>query len=126
MRPTDSFHSKMESMMAKEQLIKGQIDLYEMIARGKPLKDTLIALVLFIESQTPGMICTILLLDDDGQRMWTGAAPSFPAGLSAAIDGSTIGPSAGSCGTAAYRAENVFVEDIATNPLWADYKNFFL
>src|SRR4051812_44820778 len=93
---------------------RGQIHLYEMIGRGKPLKETLTALVHYIESRTPEMICTILLLGEDGQRMWTGAAPSFPPGLSEAIDGSNIGPKAGSCGTAAYRAENVFVEDIQT------------
>jgi PAS domain-containing protein len=97
-----------------------------MIARGEPLKNTLNSLIQFIESCTPEMICTILLLDEDGIHMWTGAAPSFPAGLSAAIDGSSIGPKAGSCGTAAYRGENVFVEDIQLDPLWEDYKNFFL
>lgn len=103
-----------------------QIQLYEMIAGGKPRDEILTALVLFIESKAPGMICTILLLDPDGTRMWTGAAPNLPAGLSAAINGSSIGPNAGSCGTAAYRGENVFVENIETDPLWVDYKNFFL
>jgi PAS domain S-box-containing protein len=107
-------------------VFKGQIQLYEMIARGNPLKETLTALVLLIESQKPGMVCTILLLDEDGQHMWTGAAPSFPSGLSAAIDGSSIGPNAGSCGTAAFRGANVFVEDIQTDPLWADYRMVFL
>jgi GAF domain-containing protein len=110
----------------KTNMVEGQIQLYEMIARGKPFKEVLASLVLFIESHTPEMICTILLLDEDGQHMWTGAAPSFPSGLSAAIDGSSIGPSAGSCGTAAYRGENVFVEDIQTDPLWEDYRNYFL
>src|SRR5262249_44767400 len=33
-----------------------------------------------------------------------------------------IGPSAGSCGTAAYRGEQVIVSDIVTDPLWADYR----
>jgi PAS domain S-box-containing protein len=37
-----------------------------------------------------------------------------------------IGPSAGSCGTAAYRGEPVVVEDIATDPLWADYRDLAL
>src|SRR5262245_20165725 len=112
--------------MNAEILTKGQIQIYEMLARAKPLKEILTSLVLFIESQTPEMICTILLLDEDGKRMWTGAAPNFPMGLSAAIDGSSIGPTAGSCGTAAYRAENVFVEDIQKDPLWADYKMVFM
>ena len=116
----------MEDGQASNELIKGQIQLYEMIAGGKPLKETLTELVLFIESNTPNMICTILLLDEDGHRLWTGAGPNFPAGLSAAIDGSSIGPNAGSCGTAAFRGENVFVEDIQKDPLWADYRMVFL
>jgi C4-dicarboxylate-specific signal transduction histidine kinase len=32
----------------------------------------------------------------------------------------------GSCGTAAYRAEPVIVSDIATDPLWADYRDLAL
>src|SRR3981189_1384170 len=43
-----------------------------------------------------------------------------------AINGAVIGPSAGSCGTAAYRGEPVIVEDIATDPLWADYRDLAL
>ena len=33
-----------------------------------------------------------------------------------------IGPGVGSCGTAAYRGEQVIVSDIASDPLWADYR----
>src|SRR2546423_11478796 len=40
----------------------------------------------------------------------------------AAVDGIEIGPSVGSCGTAAYRKEQVIVSDIATDPLWANYR----
>jgi PAS domain S-box-containing protein len=32
----------------------------------------------------------------------------------------------GSCGTAAYKAEQVIVSDIATDPLWADFRNLAL
>ena len=37
-----------------------------------------------------------------------------------------IGACAGSCGTAAYLGAAVFVSDIATDPLWADYKDIAL
>ena len=36
------------------------------------------------------------------------------------------GACAGSCGTAAYLGAAVFVSDIATDPLWADYKDLAL
>ena len=42
------------------------------------------------------------------------------------MDGAEIGACAGSCGTAAYLGAAVFVSDIATDPLWADYKNLAL
>src|SRR3546814_8747366 len=32
-------------------------------------------------------------------------------------------PNAGSCGTAAWRREPVYVIDIETDPLWADYRH---
>jgi PAS domain S-box-containing protein len=41
-------------------------------------------------------------------------------------NGDLIGPSAGSCGTAAYRGEPVIVEDIATDPLWAEHRDLAL
>ncbi len=105
-----------------ETLLDGQKQILEMIATGTPLPDTLTALVRLIEAQSPGMLCSILLLDEDGIHLRHGAAPSLPAEFVAAVDGLMIGPCAGSCGTAAYRKEAVFVEEIATNPLWAVYR----
>ncbi len=109
-----------------EDLPNGQNRVLELIVSGKSLSEILTALVRLIESQVPDMICTILLLDEDGVRLRNGAAPNLPPGLSDAIDGSSIGPKAGSCGTAAFRGEPVYVEDIATDPLWEDYRNVFL
>ena len=55
-----------------------------------------------------------------------GAGPSLPAAYNAAIDGIAIGPSVGSCGTAAFRGEPVFVSDIAADLLWADFRDLAL
>jgi PAS domain S-box-containing protein len=87
------------------------------------LKDSLEALVKLIERVAPGMRGSILLLDDDGVTLRHGAAPNLPAAYCAAIDGARIGPAAGSCGTAAYRHERVIVRNIATDPLWANYRS---
>lgn len=70
------------------------------------------------------MLTSILLLD--GNRLTHGAAPRLPATYCAAIDGSEIGPTAGSCGTAAFFGHPVFVNDIAGDPLWADYRDLAL
>src|SRR5437667_406158 len=51
------------------------------------------------------------------------AAPRLPQSYIDAIDGVAIGPTGGSCITAAYRAAPVVVADIAVDPLWAAYRH---
>jgi signal transduction histidine kinase len=80
------------------------------------------SLVHLIEHELPTMRGSVLLLDDDGVTLRHGAAPSLPAAYCRLIDGLSIGPSTGSCGTAAFRREQVIVSDIATDPLWADFR----
>ena len=90
------------------------------------LRSSLDRLIRLIEFQIPEMRGSVLLLDDDGVTLHHGAAPHLPVEYCQAIDGSKIGPAAGSCGTAAYRAEQVIVRDIATDPLWRNYKGLAL
>ena len=109
-----------------EALLAGEKRLLEMIARGTPLAIVLDALCRLVEELSDRSLSSILLLDPDGQRLREGAAPSLPKSYTAAIDGSLIGPVAGSCGTAAYRKEAVTVTDIAHDPLWAAYRDLAL
>ncbi|HZV67840.1 MAG TPA: GAF domain-containing sensor histidine kinase, partial [Telluria sp.] len=105
-----------------DELRAGQGRLLEMVARGAPLKETLEHLMLLIESQSEGVYCSVLLLDDDGVSVRPAAGPSLPPDYMAALDGLRIGPATGSCGTAMYRKETVIVADIMNDPLWAPYK----
>ncbi len=105
-----------------EVLLAGQRAVLELIARGRPLGQTLEALARLIEAQSEGLLCSILLLDREGLHLRHGAAPSLPDAYTRAIDGMAIGPAAGCCGTAAYRGEPVVVADIAADPLWADFR----
>ena len=105
-----------------EALREGESRILEMIARDAPLEEVLEKLVRVVEAQFAGLICSVLLLDDDGQHMRHGAAPSLPAAYTKAIDGLCIGPKAGSCGTAMYRKEPVVVTDILEDPLWELYR----
>jgi signal transduction histidine kinase len=93
-----------------------------MIARDAPLEEILENLVRVVEAQFAGLLCSVLLLDDDGQHVRHGAAPSLPKAYTKAIDGLCIGPKAGSCGTAMYRRELVVVTDILQDPLWEPYR----
>ncbi|WP_457662023.1 EAL domain-containing protein [Sinorhizobium medicae] len=104
-----------------ERLLEGQARLLEMIAKGKPLTEFFNELVLLIEALLPGIKGSILLLSEDGRHLLHGAAPSLDRAYSAAVHALEIGPNAGSCGTAAWRGEQVIVSDVYADPLWADY-----
>src|SRR5204862_2502051 len=108
-------------------LLAGERQVLELVARGTPLAVVLDTLMRLIEGLAgEGLLASILLLDEDGAHLRHGAAPSLPAAYNHAIDGLAIGPSAGSCGTAAYRREAVVAGDIATDPLWAAYRDLAL
>ncbi|MBY0396754.1 MAG: GAF domain-containing protein, partial [Thermoleophilia bacterium] len=102
-----------------------QKQVLERIAAGAPLAETLEALCRMVERHSgDSLLASVLLLD--GDRLRHGAAPSLPEDYRRAIDGITIGPAVGSCGTAAYRRAPVFVSDIASDPLWADFAHLAL
>ena len=109
-----------------ENWLTGQKQVLEMIAKDEPLGDTLNTLVKIIEQQSRDVMGSILLLDKDGQHLRHGAAPSLPETYNAAVDGVAIGPNVGSCGTAVYRCEQVIVTDIASDPLWQNFRDFTL
>jgi PAS domain S-box-containing protein len=112
-----------EDRKRAEMLLAGEKRLLEMIARGDSRQHILDAACLLVEELASGSLCSILLLDPSANCLRHGAAPSLPKTYTEAIDGAVIGPSVGSCGTAAYRAETVIVSDIATDPLWADFRD---
>ena len=97
-----------------------------MLATGSALGDVLNRLARVIEEQSEDMRCSILLLDDDGLHVRHGAAPSLPAAYVRAVDGSAIGPSAGSCGTAMFLGSLVVAADISIDPRWAPYRSLAL
>ncbi|HET6344358.1 MAG TPA: HAMP domain-containing sensor histidine kinase [Myxococcota bacterium] len=110
-----------EPASAAESLWAGQARVLERVLRDEPLSTTLVELVHVLEAHSPGMLCSVLLLDDQG-ILRLGAAPSLAAAYSQGINGEHIGPAEGSCGTAAFTGEAVIVEDIARSPLWAKYR----
>ncbi|MEO7861593.1 MAG: PAS domain S-box protein, partial [Nitrospirales bacterium] len=109
-----------------EQLLAAQKRVLEMIATNAPLQEILTLMCQAVEELSPGVHCSILLLDRDGRHLRHGAAPSLPEAYVHAIDGVAIGPTVGSCGTAAFMQRQVIVSDIARDPLWADFRDLAL
>ena len=110
----------------REQQAQSERALLEKLASQADLCEMLDAFLRSFEATFAGVHCSVLLLDSDGVHVRHGAAPSLPAAYCRAIDGLAIGEGAGSCGTAAYRGQPVLVDDIANDPLWADYRDLAL
>ncbi|WP_406722274.1 SpoIIE family protein phosphatase [Streptomyces althioticus] len=113
-----------ETTQAKHarRLAAEQRALLEQIARQAPLPEVLEGMCRVIEELSPDVIVSVLLADEEGRRLHHGAAPSLPAFYNQAIDGIATGEGIGSCGTAAHRRSKVIVTDIATDPLWDDFR----
>lgn len=97
----------------------------EAMARDLPLMDVLRMVCEEVERIAPDVTASILQVDEKG-LLRPMASPSLPFSYSSQLDGVAIGPCVGSCGTSAWRKEPVLVTDIATDPLWADYKHLIL
>jgi diguanylate cyclase (GGDEF)-like protein/PAS domain S-box-containing protein len=114
----------------KEKMVRAHADNLQLnnhilskINQHTALPSMLKELVLHIEARHPGMICSILLVDNDGKTLRSVASPSLPDFYNQVIDGLQIGDNVGSCGTAAFRGERVIVEDIQQHPYWVAYRD---
>jgi len=95
------------------------------IAQGEPLADVLQAIIQEVTQDLHGAQCSILRLDEHSKLRHC-AALDLPLGYLEAVNGAPVGEGVGSCGTAAFRQETVVVADIATDPLWHDYRDVAL
>jgi signal transduction histidine kinase/CheY-like chemotaxis protein len=109
-----------------ELLQVGQKRILELVARDASLTDVLDEVLRTIEEQSPGMIGSVLLVDEDGHRLRHGAARRLADDYNAAVDGIAIGPDVGSCGSAAALGQRVVVEDVATDPRWTAFRELAL
>lgn len=105
-----------------ELMMNSEANVLELLSTHSTLHEVLENIVLSIEQLSDDTIASILLLDEDELHVYYGAAPHLPDAYNKAIEGAEIGPSAGSCGTAAYRKAPVIVTDIETDPLWNTYR----
>jgi signal transduction histidine kinase len=113
-------------MQSAELLNRAKNELLEMVATGQPLQAVLERLTALIESQFEGLYCSVLLLDLEGRHVSAGAGPRMPAEYMQALYGLEIGPTVGSCGTTMYDDRLIIVDDIATHPLWARFRDLAL
>ncbi|PYV58943.1 MAG: Fis family transcriptional regulator [Acidobacteria bacterium] len=98
------------------------LDALKMILIGAPLNDVLTSIALLIEAHTPGALCSVFLLDEDGVHLRYAAAPRLSDEYRIATDGVSIGPHVGACGASAYLGQPVFVSDVLSHPHFASFR----
>ena len=109
-----------------EQMLASETRILEMMGSDAPLSAVLAEICLMIEGLSSGVLCSVLLLEEDEAHLRHGAGPSLPASYARILDGMAIGPARGSCGTAAFTGQQVVVTDIASHPFWADFRELAL
>jgi len=101
-------------------------DVLDALTRGTEVHPLMAQMTDRFEQWLEGSRCSVMLLDETRNNLHVVAGSHLPSDYLAAIDGVTIGPKVGSCGTAAYTGHTVITTHIATDPLWADFKDLAL
>jgi GAF domain-containing protein len=122
----EDLKSELAQRKRAESLVSAEKRALEMVAHGANLADILQELCRAIDAQAPSTISSVLLMDPDGERLRPAAGDRVPNGWAQAITPVTIGPCVGSCGTAAFLKKPVIVSDIASDPLWVDFRDIAL
>ena len=115
-----------EKLERSSRMIEEERSVLELIAKGCSLKEVLDALTAAIERMAPECYCTVLLLDEDGKRLWEGSGGGLPPAYMDAVNGLEIGPEVGACGSAAFWNKTTIIEDIANDDRFGAAKDFVL
>ncbi|HWT96182.1 MAG TPA: ATP-binding protein [Terriglobales bacterium] len=105
-------------------LLAGQNDILDMIARGLPRQQVFDRLTEIVDEVAAPALSSILLVDNG--RLYLGAAPNLSKRYCDAIEGVVVGDNVGSCGTAVFLKKPIVAANIATDPRWADYRDYAL
>ncbi|OQW33622.1 MAG: hypothetical protein A4E19_04360 [Nitrospira sp. SG-bin1] len=110
----------------QEAFLSAEKQALELVAQEADLSEVLAFICRTIESHTAPMLCSVMLVMEDGGHLASAAGPSLPDEYNRAVHGIPIGPTVGSCGSAAHFGKPSIVADISFNPLWKDYASVAL
>ena len=103
-----------------DALLRAQRRVLELVPAPVPLSEVLSAIAAAIESQTDGVLCSIVLSTPDGGRFTDGAAPSIGGRyLETLLTLPATPPYFGPCARAVHGGEEALVTDIAADDTWA-------
>ncbi len=122
LKEVDGFGAFLQDITTRvnaETLLEIKREILQSMALGSNFNQTTQLICNLIDKLVPGSITSILLLDQVKEvLMFQSGGTNLPPDLGELLDGLAPSKCAGSCGTAAFRGEPVYVEDTLTDPLW--------
>ncbi len=103
-----------------EWLHLAEMRTLQMITDGASLTDILNHICSSVDLQISPSITTILLMDQDGKKLWPSAGPRVPVDWARAITPLAVAADIGLCSTAAFLKTRVIVPDVAREPIFAE------
>src|SRR4051812_40584079 len=85
-----SVQNDVEELKQAQALLAGEVEVFEMVARGKPLREILDAVSRLVEKLCSGCGCHISTNAPERMHCQVGAGPSPPDACDATLDGKTI------------------------------------
>lgn len=110
-------HQPNQQEVWTDAIMEAQSEIIEMITRGEDLHLILRTITQLVENNSDDELYASILLAGTGNTLITGAAPGLPDAFNEIINGN------GSCGTAAYLKVPVIIENTATDPRCAKYRD---
>lgn len=114
--------SRGEERRGRDQPMTTETHLLEMLGHGAPMLEVLNALCNFLDTQAPGSISTVFLLDNDGMRLRPVAGPNAPKAWKKEIDNLEEGPYAGFCSAIEGQGRALTAGDITSDPLFVVHR----
>ena len=108
----------------QEQLLLLQRNTLESVAVSNNHEEQLRQLCFAAEAMLPNSVASIMLFNDDASELIVRSAPSIPAEAIEQLNGLKPGPCSGSCGTAVFSDEAVYVENTLTDDRWKETRQF--
>jgi diguanylate cyclase (GGDEF)-like protein len=109
-----------------EQSLRANNSILQMLATQNSPQVVLDSVCRMVEGQLPGIVCSIQMQDEADKRLRVVSAPSLPDTFHQVINSMVLEPSTKNCAIAVHDNTPVFVENIAVNPLWANYRDIAL
>lgn len=107
-----------------EELLGMQLSILEMIAKDMKTDQILDELCCLSEKMLPNSVASIMLYDEARNHLNVRSSPNIPANGIQYLDGLKPGPKSGSCGTAVFTGEPVFVENTQSDYRWFKFRAF--